>query len=481
MFKLLVAILLLASTASAADSDGKNFVFSYGYFTIPTRNVSLSSSAQANIYILATTSSEAQCNLRYQLNGRKTPMVSQFYAVPGRESIVNLPANNLIKTLSPTASYVSGQLNQDQRIFVDCTEPVKVFAEFFDQESVGGDMWLVPSKQIAGTDYIFSIPPSIDFQASMITIVPTVETATNILVSAHIYFNGEVKHSQVYSVNGSIGSKALNLLTYSQNEIGNYTIALTSSSPILVNLIAPFSTKGNDAKNCVGCKESYVSYMPIPSKNEVCPRKGVAGDKRIISADFTMDIFFSSPLLTSTCTKEAIVSLVTENFKDGTTAITVNKDVQTSFAMNSHYVATSSVNGKIPTYRFGGAKADRFNPSTTLSGKIAHYVPSMDEWVTGTTEFFTFMFHCVLEVYAEDTGSTFDLSMDGGVINPRLFLKSEKIKFFGKPFVRYEISVSGERQHTFEAKRKYVAYVVCPKIEPSNVAYGYLTGFNYKV
>uniref|UniRef100_A0AC35TIE3 C1q domain-containing protein n=1 Tax=Rhabditophanes sp. KR3021 TaxID=114890 RepID=A0AC35TIE3_9BILA len=111
-----------------------------------------------------------------------------------------------------------------------------------------------------------------------------------------------------------------------------------------------------------------------------------------------------------------------------------------------------------------------------MNGSFVHYVPSTDEYVNGTTQFYTLESGCVLEVYSESGVSNYlSMFLDGQHI-PVQNNKHVSLPFFNGEWQQNIVSVNGTGIHRFETAGKYAAYVICQ--HAGNESMGYLTGFN---
>uniref|UniRef100_A0AC35TQF3 CUB domain-containing protein n=1 Tax=Rhabditophanes sp. KR3021 TaxID=114890 RepID=A0AC35TQF3_9BILA len=140
-------------------------------------------------------------------------------------------------------------------------------------------------------------------------------------------------------------------------------------------------------------------------------------------------------------------------------------------------IASPTYSGQMPMYRLGSILSHP--DSLTAYGHFAHYVPSVLEWVTGKTQFYTLAKDCYIQFYADPDGIDPDLIKVDGTSLSDFDYSFNHMSYFKKKYGHFIMSIPGYGLHTFDNGGNYILYVVC-KNANGPYARGYLTGFNQR-
>uniref|UniRef100_A0AC35TH59 Structural protein n=1 Tax=Rhabditophanes sp. KR3021 TaxID=114890 RepID=A0AC35TH59_9BILA len=139
-------------------------------------------------------------------------------------------------------------------------------------------------------------------------------------------------------------------------------------------------------------------------------------------------------------------------------------------------MASSTNAGQMPMYRLGSVL--NHPDSLTAYGHFTHYVPSVQEWVTGKTQFFTLAKNCFVEMYTDQDGYNPDFITVDGIVLSRLNYTFIYMEYFKKKYGHFVLPVTGYGLHTIKNYGNYVIYVVCKNVNSAGDAAGYVAGFN---
>uniref|UniRef100_A0AC35UE61 IgGFc_binding domain-containing protein n=1 Tax=Rhabditophanes sp. KR3021 TaxID=114890 RepID=A0AC35UE61_9BILA len=371
--------------------------------------------------------------------------------------------------------------NSDFRIFASCTEEVKLIGKLADPVNAWGDYFLIPSSKNAGTQYTFAFPTADYYAKGAFAILP-VNKEGSINVTFVGYAMGELFHSETFEYEIIPGHfqhyiscnifESANLFDY------NVSVSIITSSPVMLSFESPLTTLSNDDSSCgQSCNEDSVNFMPIASQPIVCDKPLVTPDQRMITNDFTTRLYVSPPSVETNCDASDTITVYDvinnvqgtkqEVSKFGFTAISL---------MNTEAAGFTTTSGQMSTNRFGSF----FGASdhTTAFGNFMHYVPSISEWITGKSQFYTLAKNCYVELYT-DSNEDAIIKIDGIEIDGYIF-KEQNIQLFGKNYIQYVVDMYKYGIHTIENSGNYVAYVICSNVNGPNNAAGYLTGFNQR-
>uniref|UniRef100_A0AC35TRT6 Uncharacterized protein n=1 Tax=Rhabditophanes sp. KR3021 TaxID=114890 RepID=A0AC35TRT6_9BILA len=247
----------------------------------------------------------------------------------------------------------------------------------------------------------------------------------------------------------------------------------------MLSFDAPFTTTSNlCTSRAPSCSRDFVQFMPIASQPLQCNSFLMPPDQRMITNDFTTRLHVSPPNLGANCNAITKITVYDENNNVRGTEQIVDKMGFTKISlMNDEVAGFSTVGGQMSTNRFGSI-IDK--DGITALGHFMHYVPSTSEWVTGKTQFYTLAKDCILEFYADATGSNAELIKIDGHNMDTLKFDHIPILFFEQKYSQFVVKINGYGLHTIENYGKYVAYVICKHVNGPYNANGYLTGFNQR-
>uniref|UniRef100_A0AC35TTS4 CUB_2 domain-containing protein n=1 Tax=Rhabditophanes sp. KR3021 TaxID=114890 RepID=A0AC35TTS4_9BILA len=146
--------------------------------------------------------------------------------------------------------------------------------------------------------------------------------------------------------------------------------------------------------------------------------------------------------------------------------------------MNSEVAGFLTIAGPMSANRFGYIIN---KDGITAVGHFMHYFPSTSEWITGKTQFYTLAKDCILEFYADATGSNAELIKIDGHNMDTLKYNRKPLPIFQNKYFQFIVKIKGYGLHTFENDGNYVAYVICKHVNGYYNANGYLTGFSQRV
>uniref|UniRef100_A0AC35UG49 IgGFc_binding domain-containing protein n=1 Tax=Rhabditophanes sp. KR3021 TaxID=114890 RepID=A0AC35UG49_9BILA len=259
----------------------------------------------------------------------------------------------------------------------------------------------------------------------------------------------------------------------------NVSIAITASSPVMLIFEAPFAQTSNvgEGGSCgTSCYYDSIQFMPISSQPLKCNSLLMPPDQRIITNDFTTRLHVYSPNLEADCYSITNITVYDgTNNVQGTSQIVDEMGFTKISLMNEGVVGFSTTGGQVPTNRFGSILGE---DGITAFGHFMHYVPSISEWVTGKTQFFTLSNNCVIEFYTDSSNENL-IKIDGKSL-ATLKYDRKSLPFFQNQYFQFIVKITGYGLHKIEHDAKYVAYVVCKHVNGPNNAAGYLTGFNQR-
>uniref|UniRef100_A0AC35TQQ0 CUB domain-containing protein n=1 Tax=Rhabditophanes sp. KR3021 TaxID=114890 RepID=A0AC35TQQ0_9BILA len=241
------------------------------------------------------------------------------------------------------------------------------------------------------------------------------------------------------------------------------------------------STANIDDDSCgFTCQSDYITFMPMPVTSKPCFAELTSSDQVLMTNDFTTRLYVSPPSVDSDCEDTLEMTVFERNNNVTGNTIKISHDGFSSIELSdkAEEVATTTKAGEMPMYRFGSIHIGPDNP--TSASHFAHFVPTVQEWVTGKTQFYTLAKDCWLEFYTDIDGSDHDLiKIDNKNLSKYQF-EQNTMNYFGKTFGHFMMSIKGYGLHTFENSGRYVLYIVCENVNGPNNAFGYLTGFNQR-
>uniref|UniRef100_A0AC35TYJ6 CUB_2 domain-containing protein n=1 Tax=Rhabditophanes sp. KR3021 TaxID=114890 RepID=A0AC35TYJ6_9BILA len=427
-----IFVLLLAGffikNGNAADT-GKDFVFTFAYDS----SLSLSRSAIANVIVIPLFN-DTLCTFTYIQNSDNKIVTLQQKAIYNQTNEFKLNVDEVVVQFDYGQSKFEDYSTKDFRIFVSCTEEVKLIARIADAVQGWGDMHLVYSVTNAATRYSsFQVPISDTNFKGTLGILP-INKGGSIKVNIIGYINEQLFSQQTIEYNTTLGQNQHYIGIYFDKLNGepssyniNASIAITATSPIMLSFESPQTTTSNidDDGSCGSvCYNDFVQFMPVASQPIDCNLDFTTPDQRMITSEFTSRLHISPPNFGDDC--DAIPKIIVYNdllSVEGSEQI-VDKTGFTRISLNNiQYAGFSTNNGQMTTNRFGSLFQPDFG-GITAYGHFMHYVPSIQEWLINETQFYTLPKHCLLEIYAEDDDSnaihsiTIDgIPLDGNIVN----------------------------------------------------------------
>uniref|UniRef100_A0AC35TGQ9 IgGFc_binding domain-containing protein n=1 Tax=Rhabditophanes sp. KR3021 TaxID=114890 RepID=A0AC35TGQ9_9BILA len=481
-----IAVLLIVK-ANAADSDGKEFVLTF------VQDVSLSLSQVAKTTVIVIPSyNHSTCSFHYTQNTDGKVVTLTREARYGSTNEFNLDINEVVVMFDYGQSEFENYATKDFRIFVNCTEQVKLIGKIADSVSGWGDLFLVPSLKNAATHYTtFAMPMTdTDFKGTLAILPVNKEGSINVTITG--YVNNEFFSNETIQYNTTLGQNQHYIGIYFDKISGqissqniNASIAISATSPVMLSFESPQSTTSDiDSNGSCGsiCYTDFVQFMPIASQPIQCNSILTGPDQRMVTDDFTTRLHVSPPNVGANCNAITNISVYNGNFGHKDQAVDSMGFTQISL-MNNEFAGISTYGGQVSTNRFGsifvsdGVAGD----SPIMYGHFMHYLPSTREWVQGKTQFYTLAKRCALEIYADNSNANAvnEINIDGHVLGSLIYQRND-IPFFKTRYSQFIVSVKGYGLHKIEFNGKYVAYVICDGVNSYVNANGYLTGFNQR-
>uniref|UniRef100_A0AC35TKC4 IgGFc_binding domain-containing protein n=1 Tax=Rhabditophanes sp. KR3021 TaxID=114890 RepID=A0AC35TKC4_9BILA len=219
--------------------------------------------------------------------------------------------------------------------------------------------------------------------------------------------------------------------------------------------------------------------MPMPVVAKQCNDLLFPTDQRMITNDFTTRLYVSPPSVDSDCDEIFTVIVYDKNDNvNGHHEVITAVSPSTIDLTDKSEMASSSYSGQIPMYRLGSIS--NHPDSLTAYGHFAHIVPSLLEWVTGKSQFYTLAKDCYIEFYADQDGIDPDLIKVDGIILSNYDYTFNHMSYYKKKYGHFILALPGYGLHTLENGGSYVLYVICKNVNGPNDAAGYLTGYNQR-
>uniref|UniRef100_A0AC35TVB1 IgGFc_binding domain-containing protein n=1 Tax=Rhabditophanes sp. KR3021 TaxID=114890 RepID=A0AC35TVB1_9BILA len=470
---ILVAILLFVTSVNTADSDGKDFIFSF------IADVKVYSPDIITAVIVIPSFNDSSCTFKYTQTSDNQIFTIIKNATFGKTNEISFNYKEILLETSYLGNYVNNVPGKDFRIFATCTEEVKLIGRISYYTEGWGEHFLIPSIQNAGNKYIFGTPSGYLYPKGSITIMPIVQKEF-ITINIVGYLNGLKVSNETVQYDTSIGQNQnyITVQTIDFHYNKNLTIIITGTSPIMLSYASYYTAPNNvDDKECgKTCYPNYVSFMPMPVVSKKCNSLLSHPDQRMITHDFTKRLYISPPNVDLNCDETFSIDVYNKDNINGNIEI-INTVGLSSFELkNTSEIALSTYSGQMPMYRLGSFHNEP--DYLTAYGLFAHYVPSVKEWVTGKTQFYTLAKKCYLEFYTDADGSNIDFIKVDGLILKKYDVKLNKMNYFGTTFGHFIMPLDGYGLHTFENNGKYVLYVLCQNVNSAFDGAGYLTGFN---
>uniref|UniRef100_A0AC35UB83 Adipocyte plasma membrane-associated protein n=1 Tax=Rhabditophanes sp. KR3021 TaxID=114890 RepID=A0AC35UB83_9BILA len=246
----------------------------------------------------------------------------------------------------------------------------------------------------------------------------------------------------------------------------------------MLSFEAPFTVTTN-LPDAASSYQDFVQFMTIASEPIDCNSVLTKPDQRMITKDFTTRLHIFPPnsgVINCNAITEITVYDKKNNLR-GTKQIVDKMGNTRILLMDKKVAGFSTIEGQSSTNRFRSIVP---NADITALGHFMTYVPSTSEWVTGKTQFFSFLRHCFLEFYADGKGSNPELIKIDGIPLETLQYEHTVLPIFQNKYSQFIVEMERFGLHTIKSDGNYVAYVICKNVNGFHSAYGYLTGFNQR-
>uniref|UniRef100_A0AC35TJY6 IgGFc_binding domain-containing protein n=1 Tax=Rhabditophanes sp. KR3021 TaxID=114890 RepID=A0AC35TJY6_9BILA len=365
----------------------------------------------------------------------------------------------------------------DFRIFAHCNEKVKLIGRISDPINSFGDLFLIPSVTFAASKYVIELPTSSDERLGSISFLPVSQTGT-IDITAIGYAGRSQYETLRLSYDTTVGSPQYYTSSWFR-VFANSSVSITSSSPIMILVTAPFVTISSIPSEYCGesCHQDYVAFMPIGAPFRKCGSKTKNAEERMSTHHFASRMYISPPNELDSCNDNPQITIYDDIDDAAGRAISVSKIGETAISLiNKNQTGFLTYGGQMSSYRLGSIVQP---DGITAFGHFAHYLPSRAEWISGPTQFYTFAKNCYLEIYI--SAPVIDLKrvkIDG---TPLQNIKHTEtpIFMFVVNIMQYVVPIKGYGMHLLENEvGTSVSYVVCKNVNGAFNSAGYLTGFN---
>uniref|UniRef100_A0AC35U4K3 IgGFc_binding domain-containing protein n=1 Tax=Rhabditophanes sp. KR3021 TaxID=114890 RepID=A0AC35U4K3_9BILA len=472
---ILLVLALFTSVAKSADSDGKEFVFTFMTYQDTFGVIS------ANAIVIPT-SKDSICTFKYTRFSDNQTVSIQKTAIYGKTNEIILDTKEVLFVPNYVEKEIKDFAATDFRIFVSCTEEVKLIARLNDPFYGLGDLYLIHSTANAGKKYTFSIPTiQRDGIKGFAAIMP-LTFEKSITVTTIVYVNGIIYSNETIQYDTKFGEEQHYISLYPQINMSSYntSISISATSNFLVSFMSPDATTGDgDCRGRFGldCDDDITTAMMMPLVEKDCNARLSRPDQRMISNDFTTRVYISPPAVSDDCDELFAMTYFDQaNNVDGFQEIITPIGSSTIELDGRLDIFSSTSSGVMPVYRFGSIHEG--GDITYALGHFIHYIPSIDEWVTGKTQFFTLAKGCSIELYADVIGSDLNLvKLDGKALSTFAYT-STYLNYFNKRYGHFIVPVGGYGLHTIENGGRYVMYVICTAVNSPYDGQGYLTGFS---
>uniref|UniRef100_A0AC35UFZ3 IgGFc_binding domain-containing protein n=1 Tax=Rhabditophanes sp. KR3021 TaxID=114890 RepID=A0AC35UFZ3_9BILA len=359
------------------------------------------------------------------------------------------------------------------RIFVSCTEDVKLLSRVTEPFYGWSDTTMIPATSNAGTHYTFAIPAYKNNLKASVAILP-VQQSGFISVQVKAYSNSFLILNETMVYDTTFNATQYYKTIWKENTNIGVTFVIASNATIMLSVLSPLSTfnheGGNPGKHY---EEDYVNFMPVSYPTTNCDSFTTRPDKRLIARTYTDNLHLSP----SSCNAISTIQIYDDSKNiQGTDQVVSNVGLTSLDFNNRKQIGFSSQTGQMSTYRFGTWVSGDGLEDTI--GHFAHYIPSTEEWVTSTTQFFTLLDHCWLEFYADQAGSNPDQIKIDGIPLSTLQYKKTVMTMFDHNYTQFITQIHNYGIHTIENDGNYVAYVIFQYVGTYSSMNGYLTGFN---
>uniref|UniRef100_A0AC35TWN8 IgGFc_binding domain-containing protein n=1 Tax=Rhabditophanes sp. KR3021 TaxID=114890 RepID=A0AC35TWN8_9BILA len=283
---------------------------------------------------------------------------------------------------------------------------------------------------------------------------------------------------QIFTYDTSLGNPQY-YLTSMFNRFTNTSFSITSSAPIMITLSSPFVTASDLPSDYCGasCKQDYVIFMPIGSELKKCGTTTSLPEERMTTDDFATRFYTSPPNVVDSCKDISRITIYDDITDLAGRAIKVSPFGSTAISLiNKHQSGFLTYEGQMSTYRQGSiVQAD----GITAFGHFIHYLPATNEWISGSTQFFTLAKNCYLEFYIKADKIDLNYVKIDQTPLTNLTYTTKDIVLFANNIKQFTTPITGYGVHTFANDAGIsVSYVVCKSVNGPYNAAGYLTGFN---
>uniref|UniRef100_A0AC35UE73 IgGFc_binding domain-containing protein n=1 Tax=Rhabditophanes sp. KR3021 TaxID=114890 RepID=A0AC35UE73_9BILA len=477
---ILLIISLFFNFGNAADSDGKEFVFA---FIIDDVVDAPNSGALTGTVIIIPNSTDSICTFRYTKYSDNSVVSVRKTAYYGQNNEISFAYDQVFLDTSYPNYKFNDLSTKDFRIFASCTEVVKLIGKISDPIKSMGDIFLIPSTKNAGIEYQLGMPSTLTRSKGSFAILPINQGGT-ITINIFGYLNGNLFTQKTSQYDTTIGQDQHYVTvhpTYMDDD-SRSTFFISASSPIMVAFASYNLVSDNNLDEGCGitCKPDYGTFMLSPLVPKQCNDLLFPPDQRLITNDFTSRVYVAPPSVSSKCNEVFSATFFdkNDNVNGDHIIITAYNRSFYDFGGKSPEMASSSYSGQMPMVRHGSVL--NLPDTFTAYGHFLHYIPSILEWVTGKTQFYTLTKNCFMEFYADQEGSNADnIKIDGININNYDFTFKHMF-YYKKTFGHFILELPGYGLHTIENSGNYVLYVVCKQVNGPYNAAGYLTGFNQR-
>uniref|UniRef100_A0AC35UFU6 ShKT domain-containing protein n=1 Tax=Rhabditophanes sp. KR3021 TaxID=114890 RepID=A0AC35UFU6_9BILA len=454
-----------------ADSDGKDFVFSF------TNWNAVQSFSYISVIVMPILK-DTTCKLQYHNITMNVDVTSTFRVSQGSIFEFKANAREIMKT---SISHITGLDSMDDcRLLLNCQDDVKVVGKYSDVQDGYGDLFLVPSTKNAGKKYVLGLPTTSQSDGNHVVIlpIPSKDKDETIKVDVSLYENDVLQKQASAQIGTTFGARQFFVMTDLNYKV-NATIVIVSSKPIMVSLVSPNAQNNNYDTNCAqNCHWDYTVVIPLPVIENNCFRTSKIFDDYVITNNFTTRLYVAPPL--NNCNFKVLAQVVDDiGSPDGTSLeISALGFTNLTLSTRNQVEMTYHYTGGLRVYRQGGIIQ---TDGVTAFGTFLAYMPSYNEYVTGATPFYSLNKGCVLELYTKaDTDKNGLIVLDGVGLKPFRYTKTQ-FKINDRKHFLYIIPLVIYGYHYVNLSNDaYTAYVVCKAVNGPFDANGYNIGYNNK-
>uniref|UniRef100_A0AC35U9K8 IgGFc_binding domain-containing protein n=1 Tax=Rhabditophanes sp. KR3021 TaxID=114890 RepID=A0AC35U9K8_9BILA len=474
---ILLFLAFCANFIYCADSDGKKFVFSF------VGDDDITASLITNVIVIPLVK-DSYCTFKYIQATDYSPATLQKTAYFGKTNEFSFdPRQVYLESMDEEYKFQNFYI-KDFRIFATCTEDVKLIGRISDHVKGWGDLFEIPSiPSFSGTNFIFSVPTGFGNGKGTISFLPII-VGERITINYVGYLNNEWFANETVNYDTGVGHDQRYVYVYPAlaDIYDSATIAIRSSHPIMVTFASALTASSDHDDDTCGasCMLDYTTFFVPPAVYKMCHGPNITSpDQRLMTNDFTTSVYITPPATQFDDCYEKFKMIVYEKSNNSTKgAGSVSSTGDSAIPLlNYPEIASSAISGLMPMYRFGSI----FNPrgvGPTGYGHFAHYIPSIQEWVTGNTQFYSLANNCFIEFFADVIGSNLNyIRLDGKPLNN---YSLNNLYYFGTTYGHFIMPVQGFGIHTFQNPGNYVLYVICQNVNSAYNAAGYVTGFNQR-